>query len=241
MHLPSVRLSPRLFVELGGSAAIELPRYLVNALNACADKRNQAQERNGRMLGLDARRPTHCSTWVRAFGPCRARAVPLPRATAAFFLPSAQHTMVVAQSVPSTSKSPRKNRRTLSKKKASRIVGDSLDRDHEMNNVPAESDKPTGHSPDQEILIDVDGVDVAPPIEAPSFGPAPASTGQSLRSETRRVAVPPHRMSPLKKDWVNIFGPLTEILGLQVRMNVQRKCVEMRVRPLDPSLSGLPF
>ena len=120
-------------------------------------------------------------------------------------------------------------------------MGDSLDRDHEMNNVPPESDKPTGHSPDQEILIDVDGVDVAPPIEAPSFGPAPASTGQSLRSETRRVAVPPHRMSPLKKDWVNIFGPLTEILGLQVRMNVQRKGVEMRVRPLDPSLSGLPF
>ena len=141
--------------------------------------------------------------------------------------------MVVVQSVPSTSKSPRKNRRTLSKKKAPRVAGHNVDRDHEMNNVPPGSDKPTGHSPDEEILIDVGGPDVAPPIEAPSFGPAPASAGQTLKSETRRVAIPPHRMSPLKKDWINIFGPLTEILGLQVRMNVQRKCVEMRVCPPD--------
>lgn len=41
--------------------------------------------------------------------------------------------------------------------------------------------------------------------------------------------MPPHRMTPLKKDWLSIFGPLTEILGLQVRMNVQRKSVELRV------------
>jgi hypothetical protein len=151
--------------------------------------------------------------------------------------------MVVVQSVPSTSKSPRKNRRTLSKKKAPRVAGSNVDRDHEMNNVPpgSESDKPTGPSPDEEILIDVDGPDVAPPIEAPSFGPAPASAGQTLKSETRRVAIPPHRMSPLKKDWINIFGPLTEILGVQVRMNVQRKCVEIRVRPPDRHYRDLPF
>ena len=141
--------------------------------------------------------------------------------------------MVVVQSVPSTSKPPRKNRRTLSKKKPPRVAGDNVDQDHGMNNVPLGSDKPAGRSPDEEILIDVDGPDVAPPIEAPSFGPAPASAGQTLKSEARRVAIPPHRMSPLKKDWINIFGPLTEILGLQIRMNVQRKCVEMRVRPSD--------
>jgi hypothetical protein len=95
-----------------------------------------------------------------------------------------------------------------------------------MSNVPPKS---TERSPEEDILIDVDGADIVPPTEAPSFGPAPASAGQALRSETRRVAIPPHRMSPLKRDWINIFGPLTEILGLQVRMNVQRKSVEMRV------------
>jgi RNA-binding protein PNO1 len=137
--------------------------------------------------------------------------------------------MVVVQPVPSTSKAPRKNRRTLSKKKAPRVVGDALDQDLELNNVPPKS---TERSPEEEVLIDVDGADIAPPTEAPSFGPAPASAGQTLRSETRRVAIPPHRMSPLKRDWINIFGPLTEILGLQIRMNVRRKCVEMRVRLL---------
>src|SRR5690606_23083996 len=65
---------------------------------------------------------------------------------------------------------------------------------------------------------------------APLFAPASASAQRTLlKSETRRVPIPPHRMTPLKKDWVSIFGPLTEILGLQVRMNVQRRCVEMRV------------
>lgn len=125
--------------------------------------------------------------------------------------------MVVVQSTPSTSNPHRKNRRSLSKKKKSRVV-------HESAAKP-----PTAE--DEEILIDVDGADVAPPTEAPVFGPAPASAGQSsLKSETRRVAIPPHRMTPLKKEWINIFGPLTEMLGLQVRMNVQRKCVEIRVR-----------
>ncbi len=106
---------------------------------------------------------------------------------------------------------------------------DPLDKDHEMSNVPP---KATERTQDEEILIDVDGADTAPPTEAPSFGPVPASAGRTLRSETRRVPIPPHRMSPLKRDWINIYGPLTEILGLQVRMNLQRKCVEMRVRLL---------
>ncbi|KAI4521574.1 eukaryotic type KH-domain (KH-domain type I) [Schizophyllum commune Loenen D] len=64
---------------------------------------------------------------------------------------------------------------------------------------------------------------------APSFPALPANAGQSrLKSESRRIPIPPHRMSPLKREWINIFGPMTELLGLQVRMNVQRRCVEMR-------------
>jgi len=49
-----------------------------------------------------------------------------------------------------------------------------------------------------------------------------------LEGEMRRVPIPPHRMAPLKKEWVNIFTPLTEMLGLQVRMNLMKKAVEMR-------------
>jgi RNA-binding protein PNO1 len=58
----------------------------------------------------------------------------------------------------------------------------------------------------------------------------------ALRSEMRRIPIPPHRMTPLKKDWVHIFVPLTEMAGLQVRMNVHRRCVEIRVSPFPLQL-----
>ncbi|KAF9648983.1 eukaryotic type KH-domain type I [Thelephora ganbajun] len=78
------------------------------------------------------------------------------------------------------------------------------------------------------------------PSSAPLF---PALTGSalqtSLKSEMRRIPIPPHRMSPLKKDWINIFGPLTEILGLQVRMNVQRKAVEIRTSKHTKEIGSL--
>ncbi|KAA1469196.1 eukaryotic type KH-domain (KH-domain type I) [Dentipellis sp. KUC8613] len=78
-------------------------------------------------------------------------------------------------------------------------------------------------------MIEDDERVLPPQTAAPSFAPAPASAINSAqKSETRRIPIPPHRMTPLKKDWVNIFGPLTEMLGLQVRMNVQRKCIEIR-------------
>ncbi|KDQ18005.1 hypothetical protein BOTBODRAFT_104778 [Botryobasidium botryosum FD-172 SS1] len=63
----------------------------------------------------------------------------------------------------------------------------------------------------------------------PAFPPLPASAQTGLlKSEIRRIPMPPHRMTPLKNDWVNIFTPLTEILGLQVRMNVQKRSVEVQ-------------
>ncbi|KAF9513127.1 hypothetical protein BS47DRAFT_1344670 [Hydnum rufescens UP504] len=63
----------------------------------------------------------------------------------------------------------------------------------------------------------------------PNFAPLPASAlSTTSKGETRRIAMPPHRLTPLKKDWINIYSPLTEILGLQVRMNIQRRAVEIR-------------
>ncbi|PPQ93262.1 hypothetical protein CVT25_015260 [Psilocybe cyanescens] len=82
---------------------------------------------------------------------------------------------------------------------------------------------------DDELMIDTDPTSLVPSSSAPVFPPvAPGAEKTTLRSETRRIPIPPHRMTPLKKDWLHIFGPLTELLGLQVRMNVQRRCVEIR-------------
>ncbi|KAG8709013.1 pre-rRNA-processing protein pno1 [Ceratobasidium sp. 394] len=70
------------------------------------------------------------------------------------------------------------------------------------------------------------GMDVGATLTFPAL---PASAQRATeKSETRRIAIPPHRMTPLKKDWVNIFSPLTEMLGLQVRMNVHKRAVEIR-------------
>ncbi|KAJ6630530.1 eukaryotic type KH-domain type I [Mycena sp. CBHHK59/15] len=88
-------------------------------------------------------------------------------------------------------------------------------------------------------MIDVEPSNL-PLSSAPVFAPLPADAGKStLKSETRRIAIPPHRMTPLKKEWINIFGPLTEILGLQVRMNVQRKCVEARTSKATKDIGAL--
>ncbi|ETW86311.1 hypothetical protein HETIRDRAFT_44194 [Heterobasidion irregulare TC 32-1] len=78
-------------------------------------------------------------------------------------------------------------------------------------------------------MIDAEAALPVPESSVPAFLPVSASAERAtLKSETRRIPIPPHRMSPLKKGWINIFGPLTELLGLQVRMNVQRKSVEIR-------------
>ena len=36
-------------------------------------------------------------------------------------------------------------------------------------------------------------------------------------------------MTPLKRDWVKVYAPLVDECGLQVRMNVKRRAVELKV------------
>ncbi|KDR73603.1 hypothetical protein GALMADRAFT_251345 [Galerina marginata CBS 339.88] len=109
-------------------------------------------------------------------------------------------------------------------------AGSSL---HSESNVAQNDDE-------DELMIDTDHTTLATSSTAPAFPPvAPGAEKTTLKSETRRIPVPPHRMTPLKKDWLNIFGPLTEILGLQVRMNVQRRCVEIRTSKHTKDIGAL--
>ena len=61
----------------------------------------------------------------------------------------------------------------------------------------------------------------------PRFPPA-KDIDKSNRSETRKILIPPHRMTPLKASWPKIYPPLVEHLKLQVRMNIKSRCVELR-------------
>ena len=106
-----------------------------------------------------------------------------------------------------------------------------MDEEGETSQAVVTAAAAPGEADDDEVMIDADETALPPDTGAPIFPELPASAQRTtLKSEIRRVPVPPHRMTPLKKDWVNIFGPLTEMLGLQVRMNVPRRCVEIRVR-----------
>ncbi|KAH8676779.1 hypothetical protein BGZ60DRAFT_403402 [Tricladium varicosporioides] len=72
---------------------------------------------------------------------------------------------------------------------------------------------------DTEMHIDEEG--------RPRFPQAKNIDGPT-RVETRKVPIPPHRMTPLKASWPKIYPPLVEHLKLQVRMNVKNKAVELR-------------
>jgi hypothetical protein len=47
--------------------------------------------------------------------------------------------------------------------------------------------------------------------------------------EVRQIRVPPHRFTPLKKNWEHIMKPIVEHLKLQIRMNTKLRCVEVKV------------
>ncbi len=46
--------------------------------------------------------------------------------------------------------------------------------------------------------------------------------------ELKRVPVPPHRMTPLRNNWNVIVKTLVEQIKLQVKMNIKKKCVEIK-------------
>ena len=65
-------------------------------------------------------------------------------------------------------------------------------------------------------------------VEKPQFQPLKPSELGSLKHASRRIPIPPHRMTPLKKSWVQVYTPLVEHLHLQVRMNVKKRCVDIK-------------
>ncbi|KAI6099926.1 hypothetical protein EDD16DRAFT_1657701 [Pisolithus croceorrhizus] len=69
---------------------------------------------------------------------------------------------------------------------------------------------------------------------APSFPPLPASAASS-----QRIPIPPHRMTPIKETGLTYSPHSRRVLGLQVRMNVQRRCVEIRTSKQTKEIGAL--
>lgn len=97
---------------------------------------------------------------------------------------------------------------------------------------PSHEDTVTPMSIDETMTMTID------PESRPLFPPS-APQALHLRSETRKVPVPPHRLTPLKAHWPKIYPPLVEHLKLQVRMNTKAKSVELRTSKVTTDSGAL--
>ena len=54
------------------------------------------------------------------------------------------------------------------------------------------------------------------------------------KKEFRRIRIPAHRMTPLRKAWAKISQTIVENLDLEIRVNTKKKCVEIRTSKTTP-------
>lgn len=98
---------------------------------------------------------------------------------------------------------------------------DALPTDHASTAIQPPAKITTTSTPDDDDDMDIDEE------SKPRFGPI-AETTTATHVQTRKVPIPPHRMTPLKAAWPKLYTPLIEHLKLQVRMNPKHKRVELR-------------
>ncbi|XP_021565958.1 RNA-binding protein PNO1 isoform X2 [Carlito syrichta] len=79
----------------------------------------------------------------------------------------------------------------------------------------------------------------ARPAKRPVFPPLSGDELLSGKEETRKIAVPANRYTPLKENWMKIFTPIVEHLGLQIRFNLKSKNVEIRTCKDTKDVSAL--
>ena len=65
-------------------------------------------------------------------------------------------------------------------------------------------------------------------IKKPEFATLTAQEASGGKSEFRRIPVPPHRYTPLRKEWMQIYTPIVQHLKLDVRMNPRNRSVEIK-------------
>ncbi|EXJ65530.1 pre-rRNA-processing protein PNO1 [Cladophialophora yegresii CBS 114405] len=89
--------------------------------------------------------------------------------------------------------------------------------------------------PDSSMEVDEEGRSRFLPATTSSSSPS----DPAIRIQSRKVPIPPHRMSPLKTSWPKIYPPLVEHLKLQVRMNIKSKAVELRTSKFTTDAGAL--
>ncbi|KAK1386709.1 KH domain-containing protein [Heracleum sosnowskyi] len=73
----------------------------------------------------------------------------------------------------------------------------------------------------------------------PNFEPLKAHEISDGQVQFRKVSVPPHRYTPLKKVWMEIYTPVYEQMKVDIRMNLKGRKVELKTRSDTPDISNL--
>ncbi|VFQ95026.1 unnamed protein product [Cuscuta campestris] len=73
----------------------------------------------------------------------------------------------------------------------------------------------------------------------PNFKPLSASEISDGQVQFRKVPVPAHRYTPLKKAWLDIYTPIYEEMKIDIRMNLKGRRVELKTRPDTPDISNI--
>lgn len=100
-----------------------------------------------------------------------------------------------------------------------------------------ETKKPTKRSAQGESVMEVDGGVEGKTKPAPRAAKRVKNLGDGV--EMRKVRVPAHRYTPLKENWMKIFGPVVEHLHLQIRFNLKSRNVEIRTCPETEDVTNL--
>ncbi|XP_068643607.1 uncharacterized protein [Aristolochia californica] len=77
------------------------------------------------------------------------------------------------------------------------------------------------------------------PPAKPKFEPLKAHDISDGKVQFRKVSVPPHRFTPLKKAWMEIYTPVYEQMKIDIRMNLKARKVELKTKSDTPDISNL--
>ncbi|KAK4751988.1 hypothetical protein SAY87_020786 [Trapa incisa] len=89
-----------------------------------------------------------------------------------------------------------------------------------------------------EVEMEATGAAASLPAK-PQFEPLKPHEMSDGRVQFRKISVPPHRYSPLKKAWIDIYTPVYEQMKIDIRMNLKARKVELKTRSDTPDVGNL--
>ncbi|KAK9740814.1 hypothetical protein RND81_03G062300 [Saponaria officinalis] len=88
--------------------------------------------------------------------------------------------------------------------------------------------------------IEIEGSTTSRPSSLkPKFAPLKAHEIYSGDVQFKTVTVPPHRYTPLKKAWLDIFTPIDEKMHIDIKFNPKTRTVALKTRHDTPEVNNL--